>query len=101
MTNAEHLPGSRPLRPEECAYLAALCRRLSGYGFTDTKAGVGSFANGGDYVFVEGTRDGEPMEATCPLFVGPGFALQSLTAMVDEVGRVLDWQRAAAEVTHG
>lgn len=98
---AEHLRGRHVLRPEEWAYLAALTRRLRVLGFTDTKAGVGAFANGGDYVFVQGVLDGEPMEATCPLFVGPGLALQSLTAMIDEVSRNLERRRALAEVTRG
>jgi hypothetical protein len=74
------------LRPEEHAYLDALASRLGTYGFTHTSFGVDEDALGKPFLFVAGRRDGEPMEATRPLVGGPGLALQSLSAMIDEVG---------------
>lgn len=96
MASARHLKSDVRLQPEECAFLAALVRRLQGYGFTKVKAGVGSYANGGDYVFVSGSLDGIAMEALWPLSIGAGLALQSLSAAIDDVGEKIEQQRAEA-----
>jgi hypothetical protein len=92
---------SKPLRPEEAAYLKALAIRLHDCGFTGVQAGVGMDSPGEPYVYVSGVLDGNPVEASSGLNLGRGFALQSLSAMVDQVAERLEQQRAAAEVHRG